>query len=71
MTAENRVVNAFRKQYRRNQADLDAFDTASSTRAFTGPQEAVAWCRQWWEDRIQGQALDVGERQLRGSQNRN
>ena len=69
--AERRVLDAFRAQYRQSQAELEAFDTASSAQTFTDAQDAVAWCRQWWEDRLQGRALDYGERRLRGVQGRN
>jgi hypothetical protein len=71
MTAENRVLNAFRNQYRQSQSDLDAFDRASSAQTFIDAPEAVAWCRLWWEERLHHRTLDHGERQLRGTQNRN
>lgn len=71
MSAEDRVLDAFRSQYRQNQADLEAFDAAVRAEAFTNPHEAVAWCRQWWEERLQGRALEHGERRLRGTQGRN
>lgn len=71
MTAESRVLNAFRAQYHQNQADLNAFDTAASAQTFTDAQDAVAWCREWWEDRLHGRTLDHSERRLRGTQGLN
>lgn len=65
------VLDSFRERYRQNQADLEAFDRAASAQEFTGAQDAVAWCRAWWTDRLQGRTLDDGERQLRGAQGRN
>lgn len=65
------VLDSFRRRYRQNQADLDAFDIAASAQDFNGAHDAVAWCRAWWTDRLQGRTLDHGERQLRGAQGRN
>ena len=71
MTAENRVLDAFRTRYHQNAVDLEDFDTASGAQTFGSAQAAVDWCRGWWTDRLQGRTLDHGERQLRGSQGRN
>ena len=65
------VLDSFRERYRQNQADLAAFDLAASLEVFTGADDAVAWCSQWWTERLQGRTLDDGESQLRGAQGRN
>ena len=65
------MIDAFREQYRQNCADLEAFEVAASAQQFTGERDVVAWCRQWWTERLQGRTLEEGERRLRGAQGRN
>ena len=70
---ESRVLAAFRARYAELRADLAAFDHDFRATDFDGckPDQIREWCAAWWEARLGGRILTIGERQIRGTQGRN
>jgi hypothetical protein len=67
------ILAEFRARYVQAGQDLDAFTNAYASMDFEGwtVQQIGRWCRDWWETRLAGRAMDDAQRKIRGAQGQN